>query len=166
MKKFLIAMMFAGAAATAVSNADGADRAVAKASIMQVVAQPESWLNTPFSFEGRFQRLNDVYQSFYTPFDSFSYANFAAWDINFDLSQREAFLNHCPTLYVNRQMHAKALKNLCELRPFERFRAQGIVRTSFAGRPFVEITKIESLDWWKFWLDEADFKAAAFGPQH
>lgn len=162
MKKFVYALLFAAAAATAVSNADGSDRPAADVSISRVVAQPESWMNTPFKFEGRFHRMNDVYQAFYTPFDSFSYANFSAWDITLDLSQRESFLSHCPTLYVNRQMHAKALKNLAELRPFERFRAEGIVRTNFAGLPFVQITKIESLDWWKFWLDEEDFKAEAF----
>ncbi len=164
MKKLAIALVFAGLAAGSIGiQADGRPRPATHTSLLAVRAQPDAWLNTPITFEARFHRLGEVYQPFFTPFDSFSFGNFAAWDVSQDLNSKEGFLDHCATLYVDREMKARTMQDVAELATYERFEATGVVRAVFAGKPFIEITKIEPCEWWKFWLKADDFRREALG---
>ena len=143
-------------------TADAKDRPPVNTTLSALRAQPDAWVNTPITFEARFHRLGEIFQPFYTPFDSFSFGNFAAWDMDAQLDQEGPFVDHCPTLYVDRQMKAKTMKCVAELKPYQRFRATGIVRSVFAGRPFIEVTSIEPCDWWRFWWTDKDHVAEAF----
>ena len=164
MKKFAIALVLAGLTAGSVGiSADGKDRPPSHTTLDALRAQPDAWLNAPITFEGRFHRLGEVYQPFFSPFDSFSFQNFAAWDVSSDLNSKDVFLDHCATLYVDREMMSPTMRSLSELKPYQRFTATGVVRAVFAGKPFIEVTKVEPHDWWKFWLTADDFHREAFG---
>lgn len=163
MKSVLSALLFLGLVAGATGDADCKDRPTAETTLSAVRAQPEAWLNTPIEFEARFHRFGELYQPFYTPFDSFSFANLSAWDVSQSVGSQEQFLDHCPTLYVDRRMKAKTMKRVSDLAPYQRFKAVGVVRQVFAGRPFIEITDLRPIGWWKFWRDADDHREEAFG---
>jgi len=159
MKKTALALMVLGSLA----GADASDRQPTRATLAQVQAQPQAFLDTPFEFEGRFHRLGQIYQPFYTQFDAFSFCNFTAWDTGRDLSVRENFNDHFATLYLSRQMRASSLEELVELAPYQRFKATGIVRSVFAGHAFVEVLEVDACDTWCWWTD-ADHEREAMSP--
>jgi hypothetical protein len=155
----LLTILVGGTAA----DADGRARHVTTVSLSELRETPAAYLNVPVSFTARFSRLTEVYQPFFTPFDSFSFANFAAWDCESDLKSQEQFLDHCPTLYIDRRMRESTLEKMNSLDPYECFRATGVVRQVFAGRPFIEITDVKPVYWWKFWMSADDHAEEAFG---
>lgn len=115
------------------------------ASLNAVRAQPSAYLNSEIEFEGRFARTSEVYQPFYTMFDSFSYENFTAWDAANDLGDKAQYLDSCPTLYVHRKM-GEAVEEMNKLLPHQRFKAHAVVRSVFGGHAFIEVVRLERLD--------------------
>lgn len=163
MKSFFSALLFLGLVAGVTGDADCKDRPFARTTLSEVRTQPEAWLNTPIVFEARFHALGEIFQPFYTPFDSFSFANFSAWDVSQAMTSQEQFLDHCPTLYVDRRMKAKTMQRLAHLSPFQRFEAKGYVRQVFNGRPFIEVVEIKPHKSWRFWWTPDDHREDAFG---
>lgn len=139
---------FGGAAALALLSytvADAGDREGTWATLEEVQATPDAWLNTTFTFEGRYHRLGEIYQPFFTVFNTFRHVNFAAWDEGKDLRHRENFVSSFPLLYMDRTSQ-NSIENLHALHPYQRFQATAVVKSVFDHRPFVQVIDIVGLD--------------------
>ncbi len=112
------------------------------ANLDDVRAQPQAWLWTKFCFEGQFAHLSEIYQPFFTRFDNYDYANFAAWDSRREPSTAQSdFMESFPLLYVNRRA-GNQIETLFCLKQFQRFRATAVVQNIFDGKPFIEVIDI------------------------
>ncbi|MBI4878954.1 MAG: hypothetical protein HY812_04735 [Planctomycetes bacterium] len=134
---FLVAVLCAGASAR--------DDAVVCAGLNDVMAQPRAYLKTTFQFEGRFAGLGEIYQPFFTVFDEFVHANFAAWDAQNDLRAADQYAQKCSLLYLARRS-GKQIENMFGLKRYQRFRATAVVQSIFGGRPFIEVIDLVPLD--------------------
>lgn len=130
------------------------DEAVVWANLNDVRAQPRAYLKTTFEFEGRFSNHGEIFQPFFTMFDDYMHTNFAAWDVNNDLGEREQYLDKCSLLYVDRDSQY-AIENLFSLNKYQRFRATAMVQSIFADRAFIEVFDVVPLD--------GDFEPGAHG---
>lgn len=138
-------LMGAAFAVSAAVPALAQDCALVHAHLDAVREQPQSYFGTKFQFEGRFQKLGEIYQPFFTRFDHSRYMNFSAWDVGQKLADREEFLDSWPLLYVDR-IRGPAIESLGGLERFQRFKATGIVQSVFDGKAFIEVLDIVPLD--------------------
>ena len=122
-----------------------ADDAIVPATLNDVRAQPRTYLKSTFEFEGRFSNHSEIFQPFFTMFDDHLFTNFTVWDVNNNLANYDEYRNSFALLYLNRHK-GEQMETLFKLGKYQRFRATGVVRSIFAGRPFIEVIDIVALD--------------------
>ncbi len=132
-------------ATTFCTGAAARDDAVVCANLNDVMAQPGAYLKTKFQFEARYVGLGEIYQPFFTVFDEFVHANFAAWDVRNDLRAPDQYAQKCSLLYIARRS-GKQVESVFGLKKYQRFRATAVVQSIFAGHAFIEVIDVVPLD--------------------
>lgn len=122
------------------------DLAAAKQVELETVRkQPQAFKNVWVTFKATYLGLGAVHNPFFTRFTRKSYVNFAVWDESQQIWKQAEYDNACSTLFCDKK-NGKLLEALYGLQRYQRVVLTGVIRNSWQGEPWFEITKIEPTD--------------------
>lgn len=104
---------------------------------------PESYKGVCVSFPVQFSSLGRVENPFFTRFVATDYANLWCWADEQAIWRKEQFDDVFAFLFVNKE--SKILDGVMRLARYERIKVTGVVRNTFQGQPWIEVTSYESL---------------------
>lgn len=111
--------------------------------LAQVRAHPEAFRNVKLRFQMQFASLGNVSNPFFTPFVASDFANFHAWGAEQPIWRKAEFDDMFGLLFLSKT--SKQLQTLYDAKVFTHFKATGLVRNTFQGRPWIEVLEFEAL---------------------
>lgn len=112
--------------------------------LTQMRAEPESFKNVKVVFTVQFASLGKLSNPFFTRFTPSEYANFYAWADEQPIWREKSYQDVFGMLFLGKN-HPK-LEDLYQLQLFQRVKLTGIVRNTFQGAPWIEVSDFEAVD--------------------
>lgn len=109
-----------------------------KATLSEIRAEPEAFHNVKIDVTLQFASLGRIANPFFTKFTPSDFANFYAWGDEQQIWQRTAYEDVFGMLFLSKT-HPK-LEQLYSLRTYQRIHVTGVVRDTFQGLPWIEVT--------------------------
>jgi len=116
----------------------GKDKTV---SLAKILDDPDAFKAVSVDFVIQFHETTGFFNPFFTRFTPERYVNFAAWGEGQALWMPEDFAESHPLFFVEKQTPMS--KAILHAAPFTRFRCTGRVESTFMGRAWISIQKIE-----------------------
>ncbi|HEX5052265.1 MAG TPA: tetratricopeptide repeat protein [Planctomycetota bacterium] len=104
-------------------------------------AEPEAYKNVKVRFTVQFASLGQISNPFFTKFTPADFTNFYAWADEQAIWQEQAYADVFGMLFLSKT-HPK-LERLYQMRLYERVQIVGVVRNTFQGEPWIEVTDFE-----------------------
>ncbi len=104
---------------------------------------PEAFKNVWVTFEIQFGGLSTVYNPFFTRFVPTDYVGLSAWGTEQEIWKLEEFRKDFHFLFVDKR--SSAAIPLYKLKKFQRARVVALVRNTFQGTAWIEITELTPL---------------------
>ena len=104
---------------------------------------PDAFKNVWVTFDIQFGGLSTVYNPFFTRFVPTDYVGLAAWGVEQEIWKLEEFRKDYQFLFVDKR--SSAAIPLYKLKKYQRARVVGLVRNTFQGTAWIEITEIRPL---------------------
>jgi hypothetical protein len=112
--------------------------------VEDLLKDPESYRGIPVRLELAFCGLGKLENPFFTRFTMANYINFACWNGQAMLWEREQYIDSFPLFFADRRL--KVSEVFATAMPFERFEVHAIIRDTFRGLPWVEILSAKPLE--------------------
>ncbi len=109
--------------------------------LTEVRAEPEAYKNVKVKFTVQFASLGKISNPFFTKFTPTDFANFYSWADEQPIWREDAYQDLFGMLFMSK-MHEK-LEQLYQLHTYDRIGVTGIVRNTFQGLPWIEVTDFE-----------------------
>ncbi|MFO1077268.1 MAG: hypothetical protein U1E73_06025 [Planctomycetota bacterium] len=109
--------------------------------LTQVRAEPEAYKNVKVKFTVQFASLGKISNPFFTKFTPTDFTNFYSWADEQAIWRQDAYQNLFGMLFLSKT-HEK-LEQLYTLHTYDRIELTGIVRNTFQGEPWIEVTDFE-----------------------
>lgn len=113
-------------------------------SLAQIRAEPEAFKNVKVQFVVQYASLGKISNPFFTKFTPTDYANFYAWGDEQAIWRQNAYEDVFGMLFLSKS-HPR-LDQLYTLRLYERVKLTGVVRNTFQGMPWIEITDFDKVE--------------------
>ncbi len=104
---------------------------------------PDAYRNVRVTLTLQMNERTGFWNPFFTRFTPDNYVNFSAWGDEQRLWVAAEYGNEFPLLFVERR--SETARTILAAEPFERFRVTAVVRDTFRGMPWIEVTKVKSL---------------------
>ncbi len=114
-------------------------------SLDDIMASPREYLERDVLFYCRFATTSNLFKNVNTRFNSTQHVNFAVWPDKAILWEESGRKNVLPTLYVAKN-DPETLEALRTVKKYELLAVTGRVLNVYAGYPWIQITKIESVE--------------------
>ncbi|HEX6811220.1 MAG TPA: hypothetical protein VF384_06335 [Planctomycetota bacterium] len=111
--------------------------------LSHVRSEPEAFKNVKVRFTIQFASLGSISNPFFTKFTPAEYANFYAWPEEQPIWREKDYHDVFGMLFLSKS-HDK-LDQLYKLRTFQRLAVTGVVRNTFQGAPWIEVTQFDQL---------------------
>ncbi len=105
---------------------------------------PESYKGVWVTFPVQFAWAGRLQNPFFTRFVATKYANFQCWGDAQEIWQKEQYDNVYALLFMDKEN--ERLEDLFQLKTYQRIQVTGVVRNTFQGQPWIEMTEFEVLD--------------------
>ncbi len=112
--------------------------------LTQVREEPEAFKNVKIRFTVQFCSLGNLSNPFFTQFTPTEYVNFHAWADEQPIWQKTAYEDVFGMLFYSK--NNDDLGELCSTKIYQRLELSGVVRNTFQGTPWIEVTGYEALD--------------------
>jgi hypothetical protein len=112
--------------------------------IRDLEAKPQAYKNVWITFRGTFSGIGELHNPFFTRFTRANHVNFTMWGEQSRLWVKEEFDQPCPTLFVSK-LKDETTTVLYSLQRYQQIQVVGVVRNSFKGKPWIEITSIQPI---------------------
>lgn len=114
-----------------------------RTTLTDVRAEPDAFQSVKVEMTIQFASLGRIANPFFTKFTPTDFANFYAWGDEQEIWQRNSYDDVFGMLFLGK-LHPK-LERLYSLRTYQRLRVTGVVRDTFQGMPWIEVTEFEVL---------------------
>jgi len=114
------------------------------ATLSQVRAEPEAYKNVKITFTVQFASLGRISNPFFTKFTPTDFANFYAWGDEQPIWREPVYNDVFGMLFLNKAH--PMLEQLYGLRLYQRIVVTGVVRNTFQGMPWIEVTDFDLAD--------------------
>jgi len=104
---------------------------------------PESYKNVWVSFPVQFSAVGSVQNPFFTRFVSSDFANFYVWADEQPIWRKENYDDVFSLLFMSKEN--ERLQEMIKMHTYDRLRVTGMVRHTFQGSPWIEVTGFEVL---------------------
>jgi len=104
---------------------------------------PDAFKNVWVTFDIQFGGFSTVYNPFFTRFVPTDYVGLAAWGAEQEIWKLEEFRKDFHFLFVDKR--SSAATPLYKLKKYQRARLVGLVRNTFQGTAWIEITELKPL---------------------
>ncbi len=104
---------------------------------------PDAYRNVRVILTLQMNERTNFWNPFFTRFTPDNYVNFSAWGDEQRLWVAAEYGNEFPLFFVDRR--SEPARKILAAEPFQRFRVTAIVRDTFRGMPWIEVTKVKSL---------------------
>ncbi|MBM4061867.1 MAG: hypothetical protein FJ265_12340 [Planctomycetes bacterium] len=111
--------------------------------LTEMRAEPEAFKNVLVQFTVQFASLGRIANPFFTKFTPTDFANFYVWGDEQPIWQQAAYDKVFGMMFLGKS-HPK-LEALYSLRLYERVLVTGVVRNTFQGVPWIEVTDFEKV---------------------
>ncbi|MBL8732348.1 MAG: tetratricopeptide repeat protein [Planctomycetes bacterium] len=111
--------------------------------LAHVRAEAEAYKNVKVVFTVQFASLGRISNPFFTKFTPTDFANFYAWGDEQPIWQEKGYDDVFGMLFLSKT-HPK-LEQLYQLRLYQRVKCTGVIRNTFQGLPWIEVTDFEPL---------------------
>jgi hypothetical protein len=105
---------------------------------------PESYKHVWVTFPVQFASVGRLQNPFFTRFIATDFANFYVWPDEQPIWRKEQYDDMFGTLFVSKDK--EFLNRMMRLETYDRLQVTGVVRNTFQGLPWIEITSYEVLD--------------------
>ncbi|MEE2887077.1 MAG: hypothetical protein VX951_06560 [Planctomycetota bacterium] len=125
----------------------GGDQALGKVvqtTLTKIRKSPNAYKNVWVSFPIQFVSLGKVENPFFTQFVPQSFANFYCWADEQQIWNRKQYEDVFGLLFMAKEN--EKLSEIYKMKVYQRIRVTGIVRNTFQGEPWIEITDFKVLD--------------------
>ena len=139
-KLLLLSVLFVPALAAAQTN-PGVEIST---TLTEVRTEPEAFKNVKIRFTVQFCSLGNLSNPFFTQFTPTEYVNFHAWADEQPIWQKTAYEDVFGMLFYSKSNDD--LGELCSTKIYQRLELTGVVRNTFHGTPWIEVTSYTSLD--------------------
>ena len=96
------------------------------------------------SFPIQFSAIGELHNPFFTRFVSTDYTNFHGWADDQPIWRKPEYDDVFGLLFMSKKN--PQLSQLVQLRTYQRVKVTGIVRNTFQGQPWIEVTEMEPLE--------------------
>jgi hypothetical protein len=141
MKKLLLASFLLGAGALPAQDLEFGTTIAT--TLTAVRRDPDAFRNVRVEFTVQFASLGKMSNPFFTQFTPSEYANFYAWADEQPIWQRRSYDDVFGNLFYGKD--GSQLAHLFELQTYQRMKLWGIVRNTFQGMPWIEVTEFSVL---------------------
>lgn len=114
-----------------------------RTTLTEVRAEPDAFQSVKVDLIVQFASLGRIANPFFTKFTPTDFANFYAWGDEQEIWQRASYDDLFGMLFLSK-LHPK-LESLYTLRTYQRLHVTGVVRDTFQGIPWIEVTEFEVL---------------------
>lgn len=135
MKKTLIASFLLCAALPAQEQEFGTS---VSTTLTAVRSDPDAFRNVKVEFTVQFAALGNLSNPFFTRFTPTEYTNLLVWADEQPIWQKGEYDNVFGMLFYSKQ--GEKLSTVHSMKPYERFKVQGIIRNTFQNTPWIEMT--------------------------
>lgn len=117
-------------------------------SVAEVVANPEAFNTQPIEFELMYNGYDDerIFMPMFTPFTAERYMPVSGWDPKAAIWTEEGYSNPLRTIFIERTDQGLDIEGWPERDRFSIIRVYGVVKTTFAGKPWIEVTELDTID--------------------
>lgn len=115
-----------------------------RTTLAEVRSNPEAYKGVKVVFTAQFTSLGKISNPFFTKFTPTDFANFYAWGDEQPIWQEKTYEDVFGMLFLSKT-HPK-LERLYSLRLYQRIEVTGIIRNTFQGSPWIEVTDFEQID--------------------
>lgn len=119
-------------------------QAAAPTTLTEIARNPAAWRGVEVEFVLQFAAEHETWHWWTTRFQPDQYVGFAAWGDEQLLWEKYAFDHPEPHLFAARGSRAAVL--LAETQTYRRYQVRAVVRTIFAGRPWIEVLSATPLE--------------------
>jgi hypothetical protein len=117
--------------------------AVISTTLTAIREAPESYKNVWVSFPVQFSAVGNLQNPFFTRFVSSDYANFYVWADEQPIWRKEVYDDVFGLLFMSKDNDG--LQEMINRHTYDRLQVTGIVRHTFQGAPWIEVTGFEVL---------------------
>lgn len=117
-------------------------------SLADVQANPDAFMNQPIEFDLMYFGYDDerIWAPMYTPFTADRFMPFSGWDPRAPIWSEEVYTNPMRTLFLERTEHDLDVEGWPSRDRFAILRIYGVVKSVFAGKPWIQVTEIDTID--------------------
>jgi hypothetical protein len=115
-----------------------------RVSLAEVRSNPDAYKGVKVTFPAQFTSLGNISNPFFTKFTPTDFANFYAWGDEQPIWQEKSYEQVFGMLFLSKQ-HPK-LEELYSMRLYQRVQITGIIRNTFQGSPWIEVSDFEALE--------------------
>lgn len=119
----------------------GEDSPVVPTTLTAVREHPHAFRNVRVTFTVQYAWLGKIQNPFFTRFVPSHFANFHAWADEQPIWRRKQYDDVFGLLFLSK--NNPQLPELFDLRTYDRVRVTAIVRNTFQGEPWIEVTELE-----------------------
>lgn len=112
--------------------------------LTHIRSEPEAYKNVKVNFTVQFASLGRIANPFFTKFTPTDFANFYAWADEQSIWQEKSYDDVFGFLFFSK-FHPR-LEQLYTLRLYQRMSCTGVIRNTFQGQPWIEVTDFEVQD--------------------
>ena len=106
---------------------------------------PENFKGVAVRFPVQFCATGRVFNPFFTAFTPSEFANFSVWGAEQAIWLRSEYDNPFGYMFVSKRV-PELIDQVMALKVYEQFMLSGVVRSTFQGTPWVEVTAIQRMD--------------------
>jgi hypothetical protein len=142
----LCAVLMAGTASAVRADDDSKGaygEKVITTSITKLKANPDAYKNIWVSFTVQFAGLSRVQNPFFTIFTPSDFANFSGWCDSQNIWNKDEFGDAFSYLFVKKDN--PIAETIFYMKKFQRANCVGVVRNTFQGQPWIEVTSIKPI---------------------
>jgi len=111
--------------------------------LSDILNSPQCWLDVPVRIPLRFSRIGNIYNPFFTQFNSEQYINFAAWDIQAPIWNQDGFNNDYPHFYFEKDN--PEAKTFMKLNTFDTVCVLAKATSIFRQKPYFRVVWVCSM---------------------